>query len=279
MERRFRTLVKEGFIGATLLVGSWGTPDLALAQRENEIKPVPFPSPTSIVDGSRVRPQFVEVPGLEPALRPHPPVPEVRSLSRGSPLSVGEISELKRSLPSIEEDLRRTLKQQAVINLFVGVHGLTEDQVRQSFEIYYPMYRVAERMSGVSWAHLAITHATETEFSLNTDPGGGGYVGAMQRDRDFYPDSQVEEYSAGLGFLFHPEQRYQHGLKSAASNDDQEIVWAGRHIRERALKIYPELPLEEAVRQVVLRNYSANGSYRIVLYNRLQEILDKANLP
>ena len=92
----------------------------------------------------------------------------------------------------------------------------------------------------------------------------------MQRDPGLYTTSEVYAYSAGFEFLEGREYRYP--------NDYREIIWAGQHIKQRSQEVYPELPFDEAVRNVVLFNYSANGAPRIWLYDKLKEVLKRDRL-
>lgn len=213
---------------------------------------------------------------LEPIFRPHPPTPKM--LTAEEPISQVEEHRIRHTLSMYQSKGEAIASNHDVLEVFTKIHQLTKEDVRDSLKLYFPIYRIAQQRSGVPWEYLAIIHASETRFSLDPDPGRLGFVGAMQRTRQFYPDTQVSEYASEYNFFENRYQRYFQPVNTNHSTDFKEIIWAGFHIKERSQLLYPHLTPEEAIRQVVLYNYSADGSPRVLLYDQLKQVLMKNNL-
>ena len=89
-----------------------------------------------------------------------------------------------------------------------------------SINKYWLIYRFAQDAYDVKWYGLMLTHAHESTFSR--DPAAFSpnrkVVGAMQRTKELYKESQVNEASRGYEFLSRLSQNHP--------TDWKEILWA-----------------------------------------------------
>ncbi|MBI3290521.1 hypothetical protein HYZ78_03945 [Candidatus Microgenomates bacterium] len=90
----------------------------------------------------------------------------------------------------------------------------------ESIRKYYLIWRFAEDAYGIKWTALMLEQAHESTFSKNPIAFYPNrlVIGAMQRSRELYPQSQVEEAARGYEFLAKLPQNHP--------TDWKEIMWA-----------------------------------------------------
>ncbi|MBI4040116.1 hypothetical protein HY389_02045 [Candidatus Daviesbacteria bacterium] len=151
--------------------------------------------------------------------------------------------------------------------------GTTIEQQIEDFNMYYPIYKVAQDRFQVPWELLWIVHIQETNVSRERNPEGGGYLGAMQiLPSNIRNDLQGFENSyAGLEFLDDLPQRYSQKL-GFRTNDWQNIIEAAYFIRGGADKT--GLPDDQDLENVIIYRYSAPifGRQRWAEYQRWKAI-------
>lgn len=136
--------------------------------------------------------------------------------------------------PSVIVDLQEARAQQKWEEVKAIMETHPEKFSPQDFEdlkIYFPIYwEVATKYGqnkAFDWYTLWIFHKEETTVSQDegTLAGENGYIGAMQRDPDFYPESYVDEAVKGL-----PECLKE--ISTRDPTDLREIAFAGRKLSE-----------------------------------------------
>lgn len=224
-------------------------------------------------------------PSTEKPVTSPSPIPVFLPVAPIRTLAVGEATSLEKGqLDGYRLELPLILNDSEVISVFTGIHGLTRNQVIESLDIYYPMYRMAAAENVVNgevppWFTYALIHAGETEFSTNKVPGASGYKGGFQRDDDLHPNARVRALGQKYRFLFDPRQRYQSEIGTAMSDDVAELFWVAEYIREYSAQFYSGQTAAQGARSMIAQAYSANGSYRAALFDQLQEIQRRKKLP
>lgn len=112
----------------------------------------------------------------------------------------------------------------------------------------YAFYRAAGEKFDIPWHFLVPIHGEESTFSLDKRAFSGktSQYGAMQRETDFYPETEVAKAAEGLEFLADLEQEHW--------DDWREIAWAASKLDRDARREQEKHPnktrywtLEDAV--------------------------------
>ena len=198
---------------------------------------------------------ITEAAPLTPPALPDPETPEII---------------LKKYLARIEPVRKRLLPIVASFDLFTGFKNLSREQQRKDFNMYFHMYWAAKEKYEVPWQLLWIAHIHETVVSRDPDPTRSGFVGAMQRSSQFYPQEYVDDAILGWEHLGLLPQRYP--------DDFREIFFASKKMRidaEEVLKNRPKLSLEEAILEVQ-SNYCAKwaSDLRVTRYQEIKPLFD-----
>jgi hypothetical protein len=132
--------------------------------------------------------------------------------------------------------------------------GTSIEAQQDDLKLYFPLYRAAEETFAVPWEYLWVMHEHETTASRHPNPSSSGYVGAMQRSEEFYPQATVLQAASGWEFLANAPQRYM--PPGHPTWDYQEILFAGWKVRKdsKALRSQnPEMTDLEALMQAQFR--------------------------
>jgi hypothetical protein len=181
-------------------------------------------------------------------------------------------SPLDNYLKEIEPEKQRLLSIIEKQRMFAGFRKLEMEQVLGDFKRNYPFYEAAKRKYGIPVTILWVVHGYETTFSRNPNPDvtvkdekdiPHTYLGAMQRDPEFYPESVVDEAARGYEFLeaLKPDTKEPgyHKANGDKTTDYKEILFAAWKMKKDAELIMKEekIGFLEAVLKAQYR-YSAD---------------------
>lgn len=253
MERR-DFIIKGSFLITHLFVGSCGFSSRQLEERKPNLEEI----------------AEVRITALEEATEAELPL--------GEKLLNNYLEEIKEETNQIESFILSTPGElDTPSKLMLPLRTLTKAQILADLRMYSPIYLAAQREFGVPWILLWIIHTDETTVSRSPNPGISGHIGAMQRMPDhkllkaFDLNSGEEEYevTGGWWFLKGLPQRF-HGQSPVHSFDYVEIFWAGEFIRRKYQQIFPNIPKEKGMLEVVQSFYSGVGGVaRVAKYRQL----------
>lgn len=183
---------------------------------------------------------------LPARIKPPKPVgePTAITVENGSTGLVNYLKEISSEFEALKPSIRQH-------NIYEDYSSLGESQRIADFETYFPFYKAGEIKYGVPWLLLWLIHVHETNVSRCANPEINGYLGGMQRNPQFYPDSTAQQAANGWEFLAEQPQRYTRA-KGFRTNDYEEILFAAWKINRDAASIKAKqthLSSEESILQ------------------------------
>lgn len=201
----------------------------------------------------------VENPVIEPPVQ-KPAVTEVKQLT--------EENNIQQEINQIIKDIK-------------NYSGFFTQKDIEDIQMYYPIYKEVGKKWDVDWRLLWIIHDQETRCSSMKETNivqnvseklkdgtviKNSTYGAMQRDRNFYPDNVAEEALKGLEYLKQ--------IPTRNKDDAREIAFA-------AQKINADLKKSNGVLHDALKKYSNEyqANKRLKLFNYYEKtILPKSQV-